>query len=355
MKKILLSFLASSILLISCSYFNNSDELSKEELLRIEYAKIIKDIDQILETKLDEVVLSTSNALESALTAKNSAFEASKIVIESKSLNESTGKNINDLEEKIKLINKSIAEIKQISDEVSNKNELVKDAEERVTAASKIAVENATSAAVSGQEAQKILNAVSKSNALKCDFASSAQNILNGIVKITNGTNIGTGFHIGNGYIVSAEHVVKGASGIIVQYQDGSIIGSNVVKVWEKADLALIQSIKNIDKKLLLANNLDKNIPGTTIGAAGFPTSVDTEGSITKGSLSRIFTDNQIQTIQTDVALNPGNSGGPLFDNCGTIIGVITKKKVGSLIEGMGYGTGIEALKTFIEGFNIEE
>ena len=81
--------------------------------------------------------------------------------------------------------------------------------------------------------------------------------------------------------------------------------------------------------------------------------SVDSAGSITKGTLSRIFLEDNIQTIQTDAALNPGNSGGPLFDECGKIIGVITKKKVGSTIEGMGYGTGLTTVKEFLDGIKI--
>jgi|TARA_B110000438_G_scaffold291934_1_gene329557 S1-C subfamily serine protease len=360
MKKILPFCISLIVILNSCSYFSSEDKLSQAELLKIEYQNIVNEIDSILNTKLEEVTSNSKYAIDAASKANLSAEAAitsadlsQKNALSSKVLLEELNKKIEEIGPLLANIIKLSEQINQQSIEIEKQSSEATNAAQKAIESSKIAKSSAADASKSSINAQESVASANTLNNLKCEFATSAQEVLKGIVKIKNGSSSGTGFHIGNGYIISAEHVVRGASGIIIKYQDGSTIGANVIKINAKSDLTLIQSTKDITQKLPLAVNLDNNKAGTTIGAAGFPVSVNTEGSITKGSLSRIFVDDTIQQIQTDAALNPGNSGGPLFDECGTVIGVITKKKVGSSIEGMGYATGVKTLNEFIKEFNI--
>ena len=360
MKKILPFCISVIVILNSCSYFSSEDKLSQAELLKIEYQNIVKEIDSILNTKLDEVAINSKYAIDASLKANLSA-EAAITSADLSQMNALSSKEkLDELNKKLDEINplliniiKLAEQINQQSIEIERQSTDATNAAQKAIESSKIAESSAADATKSSINAQESVATANTLNSLKCEFANSAQEVLKGIVKIRNGSSSGTGFHIGNGYVISAEHVVRGASGIIINYQDGKTLGANVIKVNAITDLALIQSTKNIEQKLSLANNLDDNTPGTTIGSAGFPVSVNTKGSITKGSLSRVFVDGTVQQIQTDAALNPGNSGGPLFDKCGKVIGVVTKKKVGSSIEGMGYATGIETLNKFIEEYNI--
>ncbi len=359
MKRISTLLLIIMISFNGCNYFN-SDQLSESEKLRIEYQNIIKEIDSVLEEKIDQIVLESNNVINASERAAKSASSANTSSINAKKNAANAEETLNILDEKLSEINKTIEEINTISVKITKDSEEASSAAKQAIASSiqaessaKTATSSAATASKSSEDAKKSIDAATKINSTVCSFAQSAQAILDGIVKIQNGGSSGTGFHIGNNYILTAEHVVKGATGVIVKYQTNEIIASNVIKRETESDLALIKSTKILEERLSLADNLNNNTPGTVIGAAGFPVSVDDEGSVTKGSLSRIFLEDAIETIQTDAALNPGNSGGPLFDECGKVIGVITKKKVGSTIEGMGYGTGLTTLKEFIDEFEI--
>ena len=359
MKSISTLFLIILISLNGCNYFN-SDQLSESEKLRIEYQNIIKEIDSVLEEKIDQIVLESNNVINASESAAKSAYSANTSSINAEKNAATAKETLKRLDEKLFTINQAIEEINTISIKINKDSEEASSAAKQAIASSiqaessaKTASSSAATASKSSEDAKKSIDAVTKINTTVCSFTQSAQVILDGIVKIQNGNSSGTGFHIGNNYILTAEHVVKGATGVIIKYQSNERIASNIIKRDANSDLALIKSTKILKEQLPLADNLNNNTPGTVIGAAGFPVSVDDEGSITKGSLSRIFIEDTIETIQTDAALNPGNSGGPLFDECGKVIGVITKKKVGSTIEGMGYGTGLTTVRKFIDGFEI--
>lgn len=360
MKKIATLIIIATLGINGCSFFA-SDQASESEKLRIEYQNIIQEIDSVLEEKIDQIVLESNSVIDASESAAESAKAANTSSLNAKKIAQAAEDNLTILDDKIAKINKTIEEINKISEKISKESADASSAAKQAIASSlqaessaQTASKSASTASKSSEDAKKSVDAATQINDTVCSFAKSAQVILDGIVKIQNGGSSGTGFHVGNNYILTAEHVVKGASGVIIKYQDGEMIASNIIKRESESDLALIKSTKTLEDKLSLADNLEKNTPGTIIGAAGFPIGVDDEGSVTKGSLSRIFLENKIETIQTDAALNPGNSGGPLFDECGKVIGVITKKKVGSTIEGMGYGTGLTTLIKFIGEFEID-
>ena len=138
----------------------------------------------------------------------------------------------------------------------------------------------------------------------------------------------GSGFIIHpDGYILSNNHVVDGADKIDVVLHDGTIHRAKVIEVDAYKDLALLK----IEAKGLTAAPLgdsDKLDVMETVMAIGFPLS-DIIGSATASAFEGRLNarrDEKIEMLQIDAAVNPGNSGGPLVNERGEVIGVIVSK-----------------------------
>jgi len=135
----------------------------------------------------------------------------------------------------------------------------------------------------------------------------------------------GSGFIISeDGYIVTAQHVVKNADDITVRLSDGRELQPKVIGTDRQYDIALLK----VDAQALPTVRIapkDKPVEvGEWVLAIGSPFGLD--HSATAGIVSALGrsleNDRYVSFIQTDVAINPGNSGGPLFNLDGEVIGV---------------------------------
>lgn len=134
----------------------------------------------------------------------------------------------------------------------------------------------------------------------------------------------GSGFIVTpDGYILTNAHVVDGATEVTVRLTDRREFTAKVVGVDERTDVAVIR----IDAKGLPTVKIgDPNRlrPGEWVIAIGSPFGF--ENSVTAGIVSAtsrsLPSDNYVPFIQTDVAVNPGNSGGPLFNLDGEVVGI---------------------------------
>jgi serine protease Do len=151
----------------------------------------------------------------------------------------------------------------------------------------------------------------------------------------------GSGFVISSdGYIVTNNHVVEGASTIKIQMSDGKSYDAEVVGTDSYTDLAVLK----IDAKglrYLTFGNSDSLLVGNQVSAIGNPLG-QFANTFTVGYISALHREINIDGIprtmlQTDAALNRGNSGGPLFNEYGFVIGVVTAKSGGSDVEGLGF------------------
>jgi serine protease Do len=135
---------------------------------------------------------------------------------------------------------------------------------------------------------------------------------------------VGSGFILSaDGYVLTNAHVVDGADEITVSLQDRRDYNAELIGSDERTDIALLKIDAN---RLPVAKtgDSDKLRVGQWVLAIGSPFGFDytaTQGIIS--ALSRSLPDGTyVPFIQTDVAVNPGNSGGPLFDTDGRVIGV---------------------------------
>jgi len=134
----------------------------------------------------------------------------------------------------------------------------------------------------------------------------------------------GSGFFIEGGYIVTNNHVVDGAKKVTVRMADGKEIDATVVGTDAKTDLAVIKVDTKYAPKSLTWGSSDKARPGDSVFAMGSPFSLG--NSVTAGIISARGRDIRSgpydDYIQVDAPINQGNSGGPLFNANGEVIGV---------------------------------
>ncbi|WP_344942035.1 S1C family serine protease [Terrabacter ginsenosidimutans] len=138
---------------------------------------------------------------------------------------------------------------------------------------------------------------------------------------------MGSGFVVGDHLVMTANHVAAGASAITLQYADG-VTRARVVGLDPKTDSALLRTDDPItDKALPLARALPDL--GESVGVLGFPLQTYelrfNEGSVS-GLHQPISYDGgpEIDAMVTDSAINGGNSGGPVLDATGRVIGLVS-------------------------------
>ncbi len=182
---------------------------------------------------------------------------------------------------------------------------------------------------------------------------------VNNVMSIFGGTTTsqGTGSGIiisSDGYIVTNNHVIDGASAVSVTLNTGSEYEAKVIGSDSKTDLAVIK-IKP-DEKLTVAELGDSSQiqVGERAIAIGNPLGMEFFGSTTQGIISAINrtinVDNRtMSVIQTDAAINEGNSGGALVNAYGQVIGINAVKISSSSVEGMGFAIPISEAKPIIE------
>jgi len=162
-------------------------------------------------------------------------------------------------------------------------------------------------------------------------------------------TGSGSGIIISeDGYIVTNNHVIEMAEKIIVKLFDGETYDAALVGRDPKTDLAVLK-INATGLTAAKMGNSDRIHVGELAVAIGNPLGT-LEGTLTSGVVSAlnrsVSIDNiSMSLIQTDAALNPGNSGGALVNQYGEVIGVVNAKTSAVGIEGLGYAIPVNDVK----------
>lgn len=185
------------------------------------------------------------------------------------------------------------------------------------------------------------------------DFSGIVENAIKSVATIKTEISQGSGFFIAdNGYIITNAHVMEGAKSAAIITYDGkshrvSKIGENVFM-----DIILLK-IDSVDYEPISLGDSDNVKQGERVIAIGNPQGL--EFSVTEGIVSAIHREgsNGLEAyIQTTAALNPGNSGGPLIDVSGDVIGINNFKISGG--ESLGFALESNYIKQTVNEISIE-
>lgn len=178
----------------------------------------------------------------------------------------------------------------------------------------------------------------------------------------SNGGSLGSGIIMSeDGYIVTNQHVVEDMDKFVVMLSDGSELNARLVAGDADTDVAVLKA-ETGGRKLTVPEFGDSDAlrPGETAYAIGTPTAYRLTNTITTGSISAInrnitINDKVMTLIQTDAAINSGNSGGALVNKYGQVVG-ITNAKLSSNIfsssasyEGLGFAIPINTAKEIVD------
>ena len=155
-----------------------------------------------------------------------------------------------------------------------------------------------------------------------------------------------------DGYIVTNNHVIEGVSSIKVRTIDGTEYTAKLIGTDSKTDLAVIK-IEAQDLKAAVFGSSGSLKVGQSVIAVGNPLG-ELGGTVTDGIISALEREMTIEgarmnLLQTNAAVNPGNSGGGLFNLYGELVGIVNAKTSGSGIEGLGFAIPIDDARDVIE------
>ena len=176
-------------------------------------------------------------------------------------------------------------------------------------------------------------------------------------IEVSDGRSVayGTGFVISeNGYIVTNYHVVHGADSFVVTLYDKSKYNAKLVGYEDSNDIAVLKiDVKGKIQSVIYGQSSALSV-GDSVFVIGNPLG-DLTYTLTDGIVSAlnrlIATDDMtvINMFQTNAAINSGNSGGPVFDEHGFVVGIACAKYASSSIEGLSFCIPIDDVRSMID------
>jgi serine protease Do len=168
---------------------------------------------------------------------------------------------------------------------------------------------------------------------------------------VERGSGSGVIFHE-EGYIATNHHVVEGAREIIVTMKDGTRYAGRIVGMDAMSDLAVVKIEGSEPFPAAVFGDSGEVKVGEAAIAIGNP--LGFEHTVTVGVISAInrslqVGERELVFLQTDAAINAGNSGGPLVNIRGEVIGINTAKIPGAGIEGLGFAIPISLAEPILE------
>ncbi len=157
-----------------------------------------------------------------------------------------------------------------------------------------------------------------------------------------------------DGYIVTNNHVIEGATAVYVTLANGESYDATIIGSDDFTDLGLIK-IEATGLTAAQFGNSDEIRKGDTAIIIGNPLGY-LDGSVSSGIISATgrtldFSDGTTlhNLIQTDAAVNPGNSGGGLFDSHGALVGIVCAKSSSTEVEGLGFAIPVSTVRTVVQ------
>jgi putative serine protease PepD len=167
------------------------------------------------------------------------------------------------------------------------------------------------------------------------------------VITVISGNKQGSGFFVSPaGLVLTNSHVIQSQSALI-RFPDGSSVAATVLRNDTEKDLALLKANTGSNYPTLPMGDSDKAVQGESVITIGSP--IGLEGTVTRGIISAIRkAPTGVTYIQIDAAINQGNSGGPLLNKAGQVIGINTSKHSQPGTERLGFAISINDAKRFI-------
>ena len=179
---------------------------------------------------------------------------------------------------------------------------------------------------------------------------------LNSVVRIeVDGRHTGSGFVIDeSGLIITARHVVDRGGDYAVIFADGVKRNVQGIRVAERSDCAVLQVVRRKD---IYAVRFETEVAiGETIFVVGSPFDVAYTNYITRGIISKLNVQEEFfavkHLVMVDAAISPGNSGGPVFNERGAVVGIVIGSDTRG--DGLNYITPATDFSDLLEGWYDE-
>ena len=198
----------------------------------------------------------------------------------------------------------------------------------------------------------QFIGAADLSDESKSSLADLIESIQAGVVQVTTDSGGASGFIItSDGLVVTNEHVVSGENHVGVWLTNGRRYDADVLETDATSDLALVRIDGGGGFQAIAVGDPNAVRMGDEVLALGFPLAdtIGTNLTVTRGIVSSTRTENGVLLLQTDASLNPGNSGGPLVNANGEVIGVNTSRveetDAGRPVTNIGFSVSISELE----------
>lgn len=152
------------------------------------------------------------------------------------------------------------------------------------------------------------------------------------------------------GYVLSAYHVVEGVNKIELQFSSGLKLNAEILAFDKDHDIVLLKIVGSGFDALPLGVDREFSL-GEDVVTIGAPNNIDLGQTVAKGILSGKREVEENLYYQIDISVSPGNSGGPLLNKKGEVIGIVLRKIISEGVEGIGFAVPV---KTAAEVLNLK-
>ncbi len=160
------------------------------------------------------------------------------------------------------------------------------------------------------------------------------------VVVVESSTTRGSAFFVDRDRLLTNHHVIVGQSYVKLRLSDNSALDARIIATAPDFDLAVLKLMQpGPDRAFLTMGSIQEVRQGQEVFAIGTPLGVF-QNTVTRGIVSSLRQMDRVMVLQTDTALNPGNSGGPLIDHAGRVIGINTLSFRGS--QGLNFAIAID-------------
>jgi S1-C subfamily serine protease len=170
------------------------------------------------------------------------------------------------------------------------------------------------------------------------------------VVRVETGGGFGSGFFIRRDTILTNVHVVTSNYTVTVRMPDGKTHPARVDSTAPELDIAVLRlnDTPAENQAVLAMGSATRARQGQEVIVLGTPLGL--QNTVTRGIVSAVRQVGPITLVQTDAAVNPGNSGGPVLDRQGRVIGIATMTVRSSVAQGLSFAVAIDHAQALLEG-----